>query len=103
MNYYDIARKQARGVKGTPSSLEEKENFITMTTKTILFDLEKPKESVVKTILDPPLPKPKERVTSVTQEKCVGSRPKVARRPPSAKLTRELVRELMTVQFCAKE
>ena len=89
-NYYDIARRQAKAAKGANASLEEKENFITVTTKTILFDLEKPTESVVKTILDPPLPKAKDRVTPVTaQERCVGSRPKTAGRPPSAKLVRE--------------
>ncbi|KAL8608186.1 hypothetical protein ACOMHN_016641 [Nucella lapillus] len=83
-NYYDIARKHT---KDNPPGLEEKENFITMTTKTILFDPDKPTESVVKTILDPPLAKSKEHPGRASPEKLF-TRPKSASRPKSVKLSK---------------
>lgn len=58
-NYFDIARHRRSGSTGP--SLEEKENFITMTTKTFQFDAERPTESIVKKILEAPLLKQRER------------------------------------------
>ncbi|XP_076454905.1 uncharacterized protein LOC143289720 isoform X2 [Babylonia areolata] len=85
-NYYDVARKQT--AKEDASGSEEKENVIMVTTKTILFDLDKPTESVVKTILDPPLSKVKDRAGWTSPEKPPVPRPKSAGRPMSGKLSK---------------
>nr|KAG5693402.1 hypothetical protein BaRGS_009875 [Batillaria attramentaria] len=84
-NYYNIGRH--RRPNGDGSDTEEKENIITVTTKTFEFDADKPRESVVKKILEAPLLKQRERQTPSFLEGS-SSRPKsAAHGPRSPKLS----------------
>ncbi|PVD22138.1 hypothetical protein C0Q70_17943 [Pomacea canaliculata] len=79
-NYYEIGRKHCKSeVKG-----QDEKNFITMTTKTILFDAEQPRESVVKHTINVPLLKKREKLPS-TPASYIASHPKSEKHENSLK------------------
>lgn len=80
-NYYEIGRKHCKSeVKG-----QDEKNFITMTTKTILFDAEQPRESVVKHTINVPLLKKREKLPS-TPASYIASHPKSEKHENSLKV-----------------